>query len=239
MEEGSHRLHLSINAILHVDGKEKKRLLQTSEHVIDVAVSPSPTADWGLKLGVAAIIVLGGILAWVRLRQRRGGCPHAPAASISRHGRQPPNRAIFVSYARDDRKKADITFAALRGCVCWLETSEVMAGDHFGKDMEDNIKRRCGFLVSIISMHTETRREGWFLRERKWAAGRARFMPDGEPFYFPIVVDNAPLPPRQEPALFAEVHVARAPRGNLPEALVENLYELQRQLLNQAGTMEK
>lgn len=143
-----------------------------------------------------------------------------------------PDHAIFVSYTRADAAAAFRAVEKLRqrGCLVWMDLLNVVGGDRFGADLGDNVLRRCGFFLSLISRTTEGRREGWFHQERKWAAERARLMHDTEPFYFPAVIDDTPLPPRNEPPAFASHHVAPAPAGALPDDLVERLYHLQRRL---------
>lgn len=147
-----------------------------------------------------------------------------------------PDYAIFVSYTRADAAAAFRTVEKLRqrGCLVWMDLANVVGGDRFGSDLGDNILRRCGLFLSLISKTTEGRREGWFHQERKWAAERARLMHDDEPFYFPIVIDDTALPPRNEPPAFAGLHVAPAPDGELPDDLIERLYHLQQRLLAHA-----
>lgn len=144
-----------------------------------------------------------------------------------------PDHAIFVSYTRADAPAAFRAVEKLRqrGCLVWMDLLNVVGGDRFGADLGDNVLRRCGFFLSLISRTTEGRREGWFHQERKWAAERARLMHDDEPFYFPAVIDDTSLPPRNEPPAFAGHHVAPAPGGDLPDDLVDRLYRLQQRLL--------
>ncbi len=145
-----------------------------------------------------------------------------------------PDGAIFVSYTRADAPAAFRAVEKLRqrGCLVWMDLLNVVGGDRFGSDLGDNVLRRCGFFLSLISRTTEGRREGWFHQERKWAAERARLMHDNEPFYFPAVIDDTPLPPANEPPAFAGLHVAPAPGGELPDDLVDRLHQLQQRLLH-------
>jgi hypothetical protein len=159
--------------------------------------------------------------------------PSALATSAPLMEPKIPDHAIFVSYTRADAPAAFRAVAKLRdrGCLVWMDLLNVVGGDRFGSDLGDNVLRRCGFFLSLISRTTEGRREGWFHQERKWAAERARLMHDDEPFYFPAVIDDTPVPPRNEPPSFAGLHVSPSAGGDLPDDLVERLYQLQQRLL--------
>ena len=113
----------------------------------------------------------------------------------------------------------------------WLDHDRLTCGDDFENDLEEAVKRRCGFFVSVISRTTEGRVQAYFHKERNWAAERFQSMPQTWSFYFPVVIDDAPLPPRHEPTIFRSKDAEPALGGEISDALAAKLAELQRRLL--------
>jgi hypothetical protein len=144
------------------------------------------------------------------------------------------DQSVFVSYARRDHEAAFRVVAKLRerGCKVWLDTERLMCGDDFENELQQAVMKRCGFFVSLISNTTESRSESYFLKERNWAAQRfASMAQHARPFYFPVVIDDSPIPPRHEPPAFAKIDCERAVNGEISDALVERLAHYQHRLL--------
>ncbi|HEX4085425.1 MAG TPA: toll/interleukin-1 receptor domain-containing protein [Chthoniobacteraceae bacterium] len=148
-----------------------------------------------------------------------------------------PDGFIMISYARKDAEPVFRIVEKLRaaGCLVWLDVRNLISGDNFENDLEDIVKKHCGFFVSIISRTTEALTESYCLKERSWAAARFAGMAESRPFYFPIVIDDAPLPPRNEPRAFSSISADRALGGDISDAFVARIAELQMRLLNSAA----
>ena len=150
-----------------------------------------------------------------------------------------PDGSIFVSYshAPGDAAAAFRILEKLRaaGCLVWLDDERLICGDNFENNLEDAVRRHCGFFISVISRNTEGRDESYYHKERNWAAQRFQSMAHARPFYFPVTIDDTPLPPRLEPRAFAAIDAERAPAGEIGDAFVARLAELQRRLLSPAA----
>lgn len=145
-----------------------------------------------------------------------------------------PDGSVFISYAHSDAAPVFRLVEKLRaaGCVVWLDDERLTCGDNFENNLEDAVRRHCGFFVSAISLTTESRNEAYFHKERRWAAERFASMPEDRPFYFPVVIDaGVTFPLRHEPRAFAKIDAERAPGGECSQAFVERLADLQRRLL--------
>jgi len=146
-----------------------------------------------------------------------------------------PDGSIFISYAHaaPDPEAAVRIVAQLKeaGCLVWLDHERLMCGDQFENHLEDAVKRHCGFFLSLISCNTESRTEAYYHKERRWAAQRAEAMAESRPFYFPVLIDDSPLPARHEPKAFANHDIEHLENGRLSDGFVQRLVELQRRLL--------
>ena len=154
-----------------------------------------------------------------------------------------PDGSIFVSYshAHGDAAAAFRIVGKLRaaGCLVWLDDDRLICGDDFESNLEDAVCRHCGFFLSVISHTTEGRSESYYHKERNWAAQRVQSMTHGRPFYFPVVIDDTPVPPRYEPRPFAHIDAERAAGGEISDALVTRLFDLQQRLLSPGAPVEK
>lgn len=144
-----------------------------------------------------------------------------------------PDGSIFISYAHKDAAAAFRVVEKLRaaGCLVWLDDDRLICGDHFENHLEDAVKKHCGFFISLISQTTVGRDESYFHKERRWAAERALSIVESRPFYFPVVIDDTPKGAHNEPRTFAKIDAERARDGEVSEAFVTRLAELQRRLL--------
>ncbi|MGA7395186.1 MAG: toll/interleukin-1 receptor domain-containing protein [Terrimicrobiaceae bacterium] len=154
-----------------------------------------------------------------------------------------PGGSIFVSYshAHGDAAAAFRIVGKLRaaGCLVWLDDDRLICGDDFESNLEDAVCRHCGFFISVISRTTEGRSESYYHKERNWAAQRVQSMTHARPFYFPLVIDDTPVPPRFEPRAFAHIDAERAAGGEISDALVTRIFELQQRLLNPGARTDR
>ena len=116
--------------------------------------------------------------------------------------RQPvaANRAVFVSYAREDTTSALRIAEALRshGVEVWFDQSELRGGDAWDAKIRKQIKD-CALFLPVISARTHERGEGYFRLEWKLAVERTHLMVAGTPFLLPVSVDDTPDEPVMVP----------------------------------------
>jgi TolB-like protein/Flp pilus assembly protein TadD len=126
------------------------------------------------------------------------------------------SKAVFISYAREDTAAAQRIAEALRshGVEVWLDQSELRGGDAWDQNIRRQIKE-CALFVPVISVHTQSRGEGYFRLEWKLAVERTHLMAEGMPFLAPVVVDETPDAVAVVPAEFLRVQWIRLP-GALP-----------------------
>ena len=169
---------------------------------------------------------------------RRGG-PAAPAPSGSATAaeagprrflppeREMPDRAIFISYAREDLaavQRLKTAFDAA-GIVTWFDMDRLESGDDFERKIQRNIAR-CSFFLPVISASTQRRVEGYFRREWSWAVDRTRGMAEGAAFILPVCIDDTPENGALVPEKFLKNHWARLPAGEPTPDFVRRLREL-------------
>src|SRR5271165_4615905 len=111
---------------------------------------------------------------------------HMPASSPSTS-----NRAVFLSYAREDAAAAGRIAEALRshGVEVWFDQSELRGGDAWDQKIRRQIKE-CALFLPIISRHTQERGKGYFRLEWKLAVEQTHLMAEGVLFLEPVVVDE-------------------------------------------------
>jgi hypothetical protein len=141
-----------------------------------------------------------------------------------------PRGAIFISYAREDEVAAARLVRDLQaaGCAVWYDRERLQAGQDWHNSLEDEVKKRCGLFLSVISRTTEAARESYYHLERNWAASRAERIAHDEEFYIPVVIDDTPLAVVREPRGFHQVQATRLPGGAVSSAVAERLLNLQR-----------
>ncbi len=121
-------------------------------------------------------------------------CRHEPwrsrAAAFSAAGREMPENAIFISYAREDlaavqRLKASFDAA---GLITWFDLDRLEGGDDYDRKIHANIAR-CSFFLPVISAATQRRHEAYFRREWSYAVDRSRNIAEGAVFILPVCID--------------------------------------------------
>ncbi len=126
------------------------------------------------------------------------------------------NRAVFVSYAREDTAAAQRIAEALRshGVEVWFDQNELRGGDAWDQKIRRQIAD-CALFVPLISQHTQERNKGYFRLEWKLAVEQTHLMLEGVPFIAPVVVDDTSENGAAVPAEFMKVQWTRLP-GALP-----------------------
>ena len=127
-----------------------------------------------------------------------------------------PQRAVFLSYAREDTAAASRIAEALRrhGVEVWFDQNELRGGDAWDQKIRRQIDA-CALFIPLISRHTEERGKGYFRLEWKLAVEQTHLLLEGVPFIVPVVVDDAPDSAAAVPAEFRRVQWTRMP-GALP-----------------------
>lgn len=165
-----------------------------------------------------------------RWKARHPGAPADAKAALPPVAPEMPHGAIFISYAREDEAAAASLVRGLTaaGCAVWYDRERLQLGQHWQNHLEDEVKKRCGLFLSVISRTTEAARESGYHLERNWAASRAERMAQDEEFYLPVVIDDSPLPPVREPRAFHKVQASRLPGGAVTPSFGERVLSLQR-----------
>jgi len=127
-----------------------------------------------------------------------------------------PNRAVFLSYAREDTAAASRIAEALRshGVEVWFDQSELRGGDAWDQKIRRQIDA-CALFVPIISRNTEERGKGYFRLEWKLAVEQTHLLMEGVPYLIPVVVDDTPDSAASVPGEFRRVQWTRM-AGGLP-----------------------
>ena len=137
------------------------------------------------------------------------------------------NKAVFLSYAREDTDAARRIAEALRGfgVEVWFDQSELRGGDAWDQNIRQQIKD-CALFVPVISTHTEARGEGYFRLEWKLADERTNLIAKGVPFLVPVVVDAISDGEALVPDSFRAVQWTRLPGGVPTPQFVDQIKRL-------------
>jgi TolB-like protein/tetratricopeptide (TPR) repeat protein len=138
-----------------------------------------------------------------------------------------PNRAVFLSYAKQDAVAAGRICDALRaaGIEVWFDQSELRGGDAWDAAIRRQIKT-CALIIPVISANTQARSEGYFRLEWKLAIDRSHLMSHDHAFLIPVVIDQTIEADERVPDRFREVQWTRLPDGNTTPAFVERMRRL-------------
>ena len=165
-----------------------------------------------------------------RWMQRHGRVPAGGAGEPTRFlppAREMPERAVFISYAREDLAAVQKLKAGLdaAGITTWFDLERLESGDDYDRKIRGNIAR-CSFFVPIISAATQRRHEAYFRREWSYAVDRTRGMADGAVFVLPVCIDQTTEAEAIAPEKFKAVHFARLPAGQPTPEFARRLQEL-------------
>lgn len=134
-----------------------------------------------------------------------------------------PRPTVFLSYASEDRRAAQLIRDSLPGfgMEVWYDESDLTGGDAWDQKIRRQI-RECHYFMPVISAHTEARHEGYFRREWRLAVERTLDMADDHIFLLPVVIDNTAEAGARVPDKFRTVQWLRLPDGQ-PTAALEAL----------------
>ena len=137
------------------------------------------------------------------------------------------NKAVFLSYAREDTDAARRIADALRsqGLEVWFDQNELVGGDTWDAKIRGQINS-CALFVPVISANTQARLEGYFRLEWKLAEDRSYLMAKGKTFIVPVAVDATTERGAQVPDAFLKVQWTRLPGGETPPAFVARVNNL-------------
>ena len=168
-----------------------------------------------------------------RWQKRNGG--HAAAASAAATpspvrflppAREMPERAVFISYAREDLPAVQQIKAGLEaaGITTWFDVDRLEVGDDYDRKIQRNINR-CSYFIPVISATTEGRLEGYFRREWSYALDRSRNMAEGALFILPVVLDGTVPVQAHVPERFKALHFTQLPGGRVTPEFAQRLAE--------------
>lgn len=138
--------------------------------------------------------------------------------------RQPPEKAVFISYASQDAEAARRIAEALRaaGVEVWFDQNELRGGDAWDQKIRKQIKE-CTLFIPVISRMTQERLEGYFRREWRMGVERMADMDDNMPFLFPVTIDDAGDSAVRVPERFYERQWTKLPGGETPSEFAERV----------------
>ena len=140
----------------------------------------------------------------------------------------PTSRAVFVSYASQDRQVARRISDALRsvGIEVWFDQEGGLEqGDEWDAKIRRQIKE-CVFFIPVISATTQARFEGYFRIEWDVAAERAQGIAHGVAFILPIVIDGTSEANALVPERFRKVQWTHLPDGVMSPEVLARLLKL-------------
>ncbi|HET9975818.1 MAG TPA: toll/interleukin-1 receptor domain-containing protein, partial [Burkholderiaceae bacterium] len=143
--------------------------------------------------------------------------------------REMPERAVFISYTREDLPAVQKLKAGLdaAGVTTWFDLERLESGDDYNRKILRNIQR-CSFFIPVISATTQRRHEAYFRREWSYASDRARNMADAALFVLPVCIDETPRAEVLVPENFRSLHLARLHDGQVTPEFAARLRELTR-----------
>ncbi|MDB6152477.1 MAG: molecular chaperone Tir, partial [Chthoniobacteraceae bacterium] len=149
------------------------------------------------------------------------GAPAIPASA-------PP--AIFLSYARQDGAAVERLAHQLdaAGLDTWYDRARLSSGDPWWPVIDRNIAT-CVIFVPVISVHTNARDEGVFLRE--WNRAIERFNDMNKltaRFIHPVIIDES-LADNVTFGSFRAFQFTRAPDGKAAPEFIDYLIKLVRE----------
>jgi len=137
------------------------------------------------------------------------------------------NKAIFLSYAKQDAEAAERICTALRaaGMEIWFDQSELRGGDAWDASIRKQIKN-CALFLAIISKNTRARQEGYFRLEWKLAVDRSHLMSQERAFLLPVAIDDTPEDSDNLPDRFKEVQWLRLRDGRVSDSFIDRVNRL-------------
>ncbi len=167
-----------------------------------------------------------------RWSARRRPAPAAAAGGINRFAppaREMPDRAVFISYSREDLAAVQQIKAGLEaaGVTVWFDMDRLEGGDDYDRKIRRNIER-CSYFIPVVSAATQRRQEAYFRREWSYALDRTRSMADGAIFLLPVTIDATNPYEALVPDKFKSVHFTHLPGGVVSEEFAGRLKNFMR-----------
>ncbi len=134
--------------------------------------------------------------------------------------------AIFLSYTSEDVAAAHNMKSALdaAGLYVWFDKVNLAPGIAWDHEIQRNIKR-CSFFIPLISKNAQSRLEGYFRKEWKWAIDRGEGMADSLKFIHPVIIDRTPDQADAIPPYFSSRQCSRFPDGKPSPEFVNQLVQ--------------
>ena len=131
---------------------------------------------------------------------------------------------VALSYAGEDREKAEVLVAALRrrGVKVFYDQDEksTMWGKNLYSYLSDLYKNKARYCLMLLSYHYATKR--WTKHELKSAQARA-FIDEHEDYILPVRIDNTEIPGILETTAYLNWHTETA--ETITDAILAKLYE--------------
>jgi hypothetical protein len=173
-----------------------------------------------------------------RWTERVGQQDAKPVSSLPVEIKAMSQNAVFISYCRTDAsggtaRDQQIALAIRDALVArdvdvWMDQQALEGGDDYSKKIRRYINT-CSVFLPIISEATESRADGFFRVEWRWALDRLpHFTGSDRQFLFPVVIDNTDPVRAKIPEEFRRIHFTKLPTET-PDAgfldRVQTLYQ--------------
>ncbi|HLJ20732.1 MAG TPA: toll/interleukin-1 receptor domain-containing protein [Stellaceae bacterium] len=144
-------------------------------------------------------------------------------------GRDMPDNAVFISYAREDLPAVQQIKAGLEaaGITTWFDMDRLEVGDDYDRKIQRNIAR-CSYFIPVISATTQRRLEAFFRREWSYALDRVRNMADGALFILPVTIDGTTAAEAIVPDKFKALHFTQLAAGHVTPEFARRLSDFMR-----------
>lgn len=174
--------------------------------------------------GDGAINFVGEL--WRRWRARNPAVVQDAEAAFIPPPKEMPAASVFISYAREDLTAVKQLKSGLEqaGITVWFDYDRLNSGDAFESKIREYI-RSCKLFIPVLSGNTESRHEGFFRREWRFAEDRALNIDPGIPFIVPVVVDETKQL-RRVPESFMKLHLTWLKQGQVTEDFCQNMRRL-------------
>ena len=145
-QAGRQSLHLTLNAIIRFEQKERPRVVRTFDRIIQVDVATSESATpWRVPVAVVAatLIALGLGAMLYRLLQTRKRVPVVSSALALRPTNNGEAVDLFLSYSRRDETRVLRVAQRLRasGLTVWMDQSGIDGATLWAQEITDAIRR--------------------------------------------------------------------------------------------------
>jgi hypothetical protein len=210
-----------------------RRLLFADREKVAFIVDPGASADAGLLQFLdtfktrTEVFAHHGAADFVNeLHTRwRELSPAAPPDDVM------PLGAVFVSYASENRARAEAIVRALqaRDVPVWFDRQQLAAGDGWDAKIRRNLDHASAF-VPILSADAIRQTESYFFAEWNQSVERSRRIARNARFIFPVVIDDVSPDHPAIPDEFRAAQWTTILDDDVPEALINGLNEAVRRM---------